>query len=96
MFYIVDSEYKVVGKVFKDEEVEKMVVKYMKALTKQDEEPVKALNWSVCEDGYYYVKAEINKVQKYALRKYSKVEGYVYNSYVMEPLCCLTICEYNG
>ena len=91
MFYIIDEKFKVVSKVFKEEDIEKMVVNYMKALTKQNTDPSETKDWCACEDGYYYLKNE-----EFILRKYTTYKGYVYNSSHYETLCCLRVSDYNG
>lgn len=94
MFYVVDENKKVVASCKTKEEIEQTVINYMEFLIKGKSivpiKVVEAKSWEACECGYYYVKND----NIFTLRYYEKVKGYIYNSYVFEELCNVSICEF--
>lgn len=92
MFYIINKDFEILGVANGKNNIENVVIKCMLVLTKQKNNPIEAKSWDACEDGYYYIKDE----DSYTLRKYTKLEGYIYNSYIYEEICKLKITEFNG
>ena len=81
MYYLINKERQVLGKCKEKKKIYSTILACFNEIAEDKIRQV--VDWSVVdESGYYYIK----KNKNYVLRKYTKYEGYVYNSYHYEEL----------
>jgi len=90
MYYLINKNREVLGKCFDKKKIYSTILACFNEIAEDRIRQV--VNWSVVdESGYWYIKKDKN----YVLRKYTKFEGYMYNSYHYEELADVIVSFYD-
>lgn len=86
MYYLINKDRQVLGKCFDKKKIYSTILAVFNEIA--EDKIRQCVDWSVVDEtGYWYIKKDKN----YVLRKYTKYEGYVYNTFHYEELTDIII-----
>jgi hypothetical protein len=107
MFYVIDSNYRIVSNCNNKLDIESGVEKHMNGLEEVDKVHKLDSFDQVVKSGYYYTVRNIDSIKKigeddesteftFTLRKYTLQQGYIYNTLPYELIDVYRVYDYNG